>query len=121
MLSRIEAPDRHPLRRQELREPPPFEAALEEGDAAGGGPDTTSEVDLIRGASAIGLMRPLAIVEGLEVAADEVELGAAADEPEGVADGLLEGAEEPLDPAVRPGGLLPPAVWIIWRMFPTAS
>ena len=70
------APDRHPLRRQSLREAPPEQAALEERDPSGVPRlHRPAGVDLIGGPAAIGAVRPMAVVEVHKIRTDRGEQG----------------------------------------------
>jgi len=80
------------------------ERAVEVGDA----PERTrlhplAEEDLVGGAPVPRGVRSVAVVPLEEVGAEAVELADAGEEPEAGEDGLLEGAEDPLDPPVGPG------------------
>lgn len=80
-----------------------MERAVEVRDASEGVPlERFAEEDLVRRTAVPRGVRSVAVVPEEDVGAEAVELGDAGDEPEAGEDGLLEGAEDPFDPAVGP-------------------
>ena len=65
--------------------------------------DLKMKVDLVRRAAVPGGMGAVVVVVVEEVGADGVELSGARNDPIAAAEGLFEGAEEPLDAAIGPG------------------
>jgi hypothetical protein len=66
------------------------------------GPLRSAVPDLIRRASAPSAVWPIAVVERAEVLADTIEVALPAEEPDELADGLLECPKQALRPSVRP-------------------